>query len=281
MFWFIYDFRTPELGSRAQQWWREWILWKFFVDYFPIRLIKTAELSPDHNYLIGCHPHGVLSFGSYASLCTTATGFNNKFPGIKPFIATLNGQFWWPIRREEAIICGAVASSQRSLDYVLGNGKGNALGVVLGGAEELLDTHPNNFHLNLLNRRGFIRVALRNGAFLVPLYNFGENATYSQVFPNRHGSFNRRFQTVVRRMWGFCPPLINGRGIFNERYGLMPRKTPINTVVGKPIPVEKCLNPTKERVDQLHAEYCSSLIELFETHKKAFGIDESVHLELY
>ncbi|VDD96692.1 unnamed protein product [Enterobius vermicularis] len=323
----ILDFRTPETGSRAQRWWREWSLWKYYVDYFPITLVKTAELPPDRNYLFGCHPHGILSFGTYASLCTSATGFEQKFPGIKTHLATLNGQFWWPFRREQGLICGAVASSQRSLDYVLGRGQGNAVGVVLGGAEEVLDTHADSFDLNLMKRRGFVKVALRNGASLVPIYNFGENQTYTQLFPNKRGSFNRRFQVLfvafygstelalvtyndfklvirgvqncflsgqckkvnfnfsfqsaVRKIWGFCPPVIYGRGIFNSYIGILPRKTPINTVIGRPIPVERCLEPSKQRIDELHAQYCQALKELFEAHKGAFGIAEHVHLNLY
>lgn len=27
--------------------------WKYFADFFPIKLVKTAELSPDKNYIFG------------------------------------------------------------------------------------------------------------------------------------------------------------------------------------------------------------------------------------
>lgn len=51
--------------------------------------------------------------------------------------------------------------------------------------------------------------------------------------------------------------------------------------VGRPIPVERCLEPSKQRIDELHAQYCQALKELFEAHKGAFGIAEHVHLNLY
>lgn len=38
------------------------------------------------------------------------------------------------------------------------------------------------------------------------------------------------FQRIIKKYWGFCPPLINGCGIFNPSFGLLPRRTPINTV---------------------------------------------------
>jgi hypothetical protein len=30
---------------------RRWKIWKHFVNYFPISLVKTAELDPSHSYL--------------------------------------------------------------------------------------------------------------------------------------------------------------------------------------------------------------------------------------
>lgn len=51
--WFFYDCRTPERGSRPNPNARKWRLYKYIQSYFPIKMIKTAELSPEHNYLIG------------------------------------------------------------------------------------------------------------------------------------------------------------------------------------------------------------------------------------
>ncbi|MFH4984660.1 hypothetical protein AB6A40_011369 [Gnathostoma spinigerum] len=51
--WFIYDYRTPERGSRPSSWLRGWKVWKYYANYFPIKLVKTADLSPEHNYIIG------------------------------------------------------------------------------------------------------------------------------------------------------------------------------------------------------------------------------------
>merc|ERR1719460_2450134 len=35
-------------------------VYKYIASYFPVSIIKTAELSPKHSYLFGCHPHGIL-----------------------------------------------------------------------------------------------------------------------------------------------------------------------------------------------------------------------------
>lgn len=75
-------------------------------------------------------------------------------------------------------------------------------------------------------------------------------------------------------------PFYYGRGLFNGFFGLLPHRRPITMVVGKPIPVEKCVDPTKEQIDDLHSKYVEAISELFETHKKDYGIPEHKKLEI-
>jgi hypothetical protein len=49
-------------------------------------------------------------------------------------------------------------------------------------------------------------------------------------------------------------------------------------VVGAPIPVEKCENPSKDQIDELHAKYVKALIELFDTHKEEYGVPKEKEL---
>ena len=43
---------------------RSWTIWKYNAAYYPVSLVKTAELDPKKNHLIACHPHGILCFGA-------------------------------------------------------------------------------------------------------------------------------------------------------------------------------------------------------------------------
>lgn len=61
---------------------RNLTLWKLLRDYFPIKLVKTADLDPKHTYLFGYHPHGILSQGAFINFATNATGFAEMFPGV-------------------------------------------------------------------------------------------------------------------------------------------------------------------------------------------------------
>lgn len=60
--WLLYDWRSPKRGSRPWARFRSLSLWTYMANYFPMRLIKTAELPSDRNYIIGSHPHGILAF---------------------------------------------------------------------------------------------------------------------------------------------------------------------------------------------------------------------------
>ena len=94
-------------------------MWKYFVNYFPIKLVKTADLDPKRSYLMGNHPHGILCAGAFASFATDALGFDEKFPGLDPHLLTLQGQFWFLGYRELLLTSGACAATKESMEYLL------------------------------------------------------------------------------------------------------------------------------------------------------------------
>ena len=49
--------------------------------YFPIELIKTADLPPDGKYLMGSHPHGVMCAGLQCAVGSEICGWAEKFKG--------------------------------------------------------------------------------------------------------------------------------------------------------------------------------------------------------
>jgi hypothetical protein len=49
------------------------------------------------------------------------------------------------------------------------------LTIVVGGAAESLSARPGTADLTLKRRMGFIKLAMRQGADLVPVFSFGEN----------------------------------------------------------------------------------------------------------
>lgn len=62
--------------------------------------MKTAELDPRQNYVVGFHPHGVLAAGAFLNFCTEASGFSKLFPGITPHLMMLSLWFRFPFFRD-------------------------------------------------------------------------------------------------------------------------------------------------------------------------------------
>ncbi|NXN95534.1 MOGT2 acyltransferase, partial [Rhinopomastus cyanomelas] len=277
--WWLLDRERPCQGGRRVHFIRNCVVWKYMRDYFPITLVKTAELDPRQNYLMGFHPHGVLAAGAFLNLCTEASGFSALFPGITPHLMMLSLWFRFPFFRDYLMSGGLVSSDKESACYVLQKpGGGNLLAIIVGGAQEALDARPGSYTLLLRNRKGFVRLAIQSGTPLVPAFSFGENDLFDQV-RNPKGSWLRLLQHRLQRLMGISLPLFHARGIFQYSFGLVPYRRPICTVVGKPIPVQKKTKPSEEEVNQVHQKYLDELSRLFEEHKARYNVPEDSHLE--
>ncbi|RMZ82955.1 hypothetical protein DV737_g1754, partial [Chaetothyriales sp. CBS 132003] len=275
--------------SRRSDFLRRSSVWSAFASYFPIRLHRTTELEATRKYIFGYHPHGIISHGAFASFATEALGFAELFPGITNSLLTLESNFRIPFYREYILGLGISSVSRESIENILskggvnGEGMGRAVTIVVGGARESLDAKPGQMRLVLNSRKGFVKLAIRTGADLVPVLSFGENDLYDQVDSVKH-PYIHKFQMLVKKAMGFTVPLFHARGIFNYDVGLMPYRHGVNVVVGKPIPVVqqggKDGKVEQAYLDQLHAEYVQELRRLWDEYKDAFAPDREGELEI-
>ncbi|XP_072111588.1 2-acylglycerol O-acyltransferase 1-like [Mobula birostris] len=276
--WLYLDWETPNQGGRRSQWVRNWTIWNYFRDYFPIHLTKTTSLDPKYNYLFGFHPHGVLVAGAFANFCSETTNFQNLFPGLTSYLCVLPFWFKIPFYREYIMCGGLVSSVKSSASHILSRKEGgNVAVIVVGGAEESLDARPGALTLRIMNRKGFIKLAIKCGAHLVPVFSFGENELFNQV-NNPRGSTLRTIQERLQKIMGFALPLFHARGVFQYNFGLLPYRKPIYTIVGKPIVVQQSQIPSNQEIEALHSKYIEALNQLFEEHKAQYGIPETDHL---
>ncbi|KAK4128418.1 DAGAT-domain-containing protein [Parathielavia appendiculata] len=266
------------LRARSERF-RRLPVWRFFADYFPARLHKTHHLPPTRKYIFGYHPHGIISHGAFAAFGTEALGFADQFPGITNSLLTLDSNFRIPLYRDYILALGIQSVSKESIQAILttgglnGEGMGRAVTIVVGGARESLEAYPGTLHLVLAQRKGFVKMALRTGADLVPVLAFGENDLYDQVSPQRHPLLHALQRWLLRTL-KFTLPFLHGRGIFNYDVGLMPYRRPLNVVVGRPIAVRQVREGNgvdPREVDRLHAEYVGELERMWEVYKDVFA----------
>jgi hypothetical protein len=120
---------SSENGTlKRRQRFRKMKFWKYFCDYFPIRLHKSTDLNPERTYVFGnplsqsnsgYHPHGFVSMGAFGSIGTEGTGWEQKFPGITNTLLTLNGNFRLPLYKEYLQALGLASVSRRSCEALL------------------------------------------------------------------------------------------------------------------------------------------------------------------
>ncbi|CAO3653076.1 unnamed protein product [Cunninghamella blakesleeana] len=273
LIWMLKD-KAPVKGGRKIQWFRELKLWRWFAGYFPVNIIKEANLDPQKNYLFGYHPHGILAYGAVITFGTEGNGFTKHFPGINANLMTLQTNFNIPLHRDYLLAMGMCSVSKSSCKHVLQSGPGKSIAIVVGGATESLHAYPGIIDLYIKKRFGFVKLAVETGSSLVPVLSFGENEIYDQV-KNNQGSLLWKFQKKVQSLLGFTLPLFHGRGIFNYDIGLMPHRRTMNIVFGKPIdPPANVTDENKDNVIQeLHQQYTDSLQAIWDKYKDQYAPD--------
>lgn len=125
-----------------------------------------------------------------------------------------SSNFRLPLYRDLILSLGIASVSRQSCEAILSSGPGRSIVIVIGGAAESLNARPGIADLTLKRRLGFIRLAIKHNASLVPVFSFGENDLYEQV-DNSKGSALWKVQKKMQSLLGFTLPLFHARGIFN------------------------------------------------------------------
>lgn len=275
----IYLDRRPHLpatGAGAHPV-RSWTVLKLYREYFPCSLRKSCRLDPQRKYVFGYHPHGILSLGCLGNVASDV--FGTVFPGINVHPLTLKSNFVVPFSRELALGLGFRDSGRRTCDAILQHGgPGAAICLVVGGAAEAIETDPGGIDLTLAHRKGFVRVALANGADLVPCITFGENETF-EVVTSAPGSLMHDISAGMKAAFGFSIPIFYGHSTFLPpalrwlTFGLLPLPRKITTVVGEPVKVKQFKGDLRsgkgaELVNKVHRKYLKALRKLYDGHKE-------------
>lgn len=209
------------------------------------------------------YPHGLLPYGYLVNFAAKSINFNELFPKIQ-LKACIHLLFYYtPFLRDIFKALGAIAVDNESITNFLSQSRdknskftSNAAVILVGGAQETLYSSPGKYKIIIKNRKGFARLALETGSSLVPVFSFGEVDLLDLPMeePKTLGMLKYWPQAILRHMTvGFFHPL--------------PNKSPINTVVGAPIDVEKVSKPSKDKIDELHGKFMKELEKLFNEHK--------------
>jgi 1-acyl-sn-glycerol-3-phosphate acyltransferase len=171
--------------------------------------------------------------------------------------------FYIPIIREMSLWTGCISASRKTAERALEN-KRSLLILIGGEAEQIMTTHGEE-KVYLSKRKGFIKLAMRKGVAVVPLYVFGCNDYFytSKMF------YSLRYKLM--RNLGICIPLC--AGLWGSSSCPLPKKTTI--VFGKPLRFKmEGSEPTTEELDAAHTLFTKELISLFDDHKVPLGFGD-------
>lgn len=229
-------------------------LCKYALGYFPVAVHVEDLNAFDSNeaYVFGYEPHSVLPIG-----ILSLSGHAGFMPLPKTKLLVSNSFFFLPFLRHIWTWLGCIpATSKHFRSYLAA---GYSCIVVPGGGREVvyLDHDSNSEVAFLKSRKGFTRVAIEMGRPIVPVFCFGQTGAY-KWYLGKKKVFQNGQEVAPFFYWG--------------RFGsYIPFRQPMHVVVGKPIFVKKNVQPSKDEVDEVHAQYVTALQELVEKHKDCVG----------
>jgi len=128
----------------------------------------------DRKFILASQPHGVLS---YAGMCAAAT-CDSDVGRIHTAAASV--LLKTPILKNIMGIFGLVDASRKSLQkHFKKPGIDGCVVLYVGGIAELFKSSPDEERIYLSGRKGFIKLALREGVDVVPAYLFGNTSVLS------------------------------------------------------------------------------------------------------
>jgi len=287
--WWVYFFGTylgnPEgTGRREREYMRKRFkqVWSLGHDYFQMEIImdKGRQGSPKtligydaqapkdsqtRGCIFGFHPHGIIPYS--AGLMRLHPEFYKLFPDVPIHYMTDSFTHSVPgIRDGNQLIVGGREVSKNVISQSLKNNE--IVMLVPGGQSEIFTSRSFSPKVVISRRhRGFIRMALRHGSSLVPIFSMGEWMVMDNVYMPK-------FQKLSRDLLGFPIPFVPYGSFLT-----IPRRTPIKIVFGEPFVFTRRKNadstgsyePTEEEVASAHEEYFQRLKELFDRNKSRCG----------
>uniref|UniRef100_K3X4M3 Acyltransferase n=1 Tax=Globisporangium ultimum (strain ATCC 200006 / CBS 805.95 / DAOM BR144) TaxID=431595 RepID=K3X4M3_GLOUD len=249
-------------NGRPWKWLWDSPLWRFCTHFLGIVIVREQELDASKRYIFGFHPHGILIL---SRLATYGGCWEKVFPNIAARLLGASAVFYVPLAREICLWLNAVDASRSTAEKVIKSGK--SVLVYPGGVPEIFLMEPDSKEnkIMLKSRLGFVKLAIRHGAELVPVFIFGEKWLYNVWTPPP------KVVAFFRKTLKF--PLI----VFWGRFLWLPKKLPegktFGVVYGKPIPTTLNTDPSDDEVQAMHAQYVAEVERIFEQYKVKFGYD--------
>lgn len=140
--------------------------------------------------------------------------------------------------------------------------EGGNVGIILDGIAGMFQSAPGIEKAYLAKRKGAIKLALRGGFRIQPVYGFGHTQLWKTVLDP----------------WGVLEKISIAINVsivpFLGRFGIPfagPSRVPVLLAFGEPVDCPKVLDPTPDDINSYHRKMLDSFETCFDTHKAAYG----------
>lgn len=225
----------------------------------------STELNNKQSQICVAPPHGVFPYGNILAMLIYPSLTGYYFHGLAASAALRV-----PFSKQILSLLGVLDASRETavnalLQYPY------TIGISTGGVAEIFETNDNNECIILKERIGLIKLAIRTGSDLVPVYIYGNTQLLSCYCGDNISNFKNILQKVSRKV-GF------GLIYFYGRYYLpMPYRIPVFGVRGYSISTKhlnKELNPTSEQILEIQTQLINSMQQLFDQTKHLYGWED-------
>ena len=266
----IYSFCTRDelkFGSPWPSFSQNFVAFNYLRKYLDLEFaplpekLKRAEKAQEQPFVFAVFPHGTNS--DFRILMDGI--LHTVLPSVADKVRVLSASvlFRIPLVREIAMWTRCVDARRSVAEGLLDNQY--SILVLPGGMDEQLVTQYQTETIYLRKRKGFIKLAMRKGVPVVPVYVFGTSdhfVTSNSCFKARHW---------IMKNLKMCIPL--ARGLVGSACPL-PVKTTI--VMGEPISYSPKIagQPTQDEIDSAHCDFIKAVVTLFDEHKSRLGYGE-------
>lgn len=231
-------------------------LFRSWRRYFSWECVVEESLDPKGKYLFAEMPHGIMPMGALLSVSVV----RHVFPGIEHISGVAaNIVLRIPVIRQLYGWSGIRAAGKKNIQAMYKDGV--QVAVVVGGIAEMFLVNRTAECIYLKKRKGFVKLAIQEGADIVPVFFFGN----SLLFDRFGGKAVQGFLKSLSRWMKTSIIPFHGRFLTT-----IPHRQPIKMVSGKPIKITQESDPSQETIDRIHGEFISAVAEIYEKHRPAW-----------
>jgi hypothetical protein len=225
--------------------------------------IAAGTFKPGSQYVIVWHPHGAFTI---TALYFLSNWWAKCYPMSGLYVCVADLLLRVPGLAEFLVLCNARSGNSKTFSALLA--KGHTVAIQPGGIAEQVHTDAKQETVFFPPRLGFVRLAMKHGVPLLPIYAFGENQLYDTTDTVRglNRWLYRTFALGTLFVWGRGGLLVSP-AIPNPC--LLPNPgNDLNVRWGDPVDVGPAdADPSDEKVQKVFEAYCAELKKLFDAHK--------------